>query len=375
MFRTALAIVASGLLAPSPAPAAPEPGGQDGPVRAVLFFSPTCPHCHVVMRETLPPLAARYGDRLVVVSVDVTTPEGQALYTATVEEMAIPPSRVGVPTLVVGDRVLVGSGEIPAYLPDLIEDGLAAGGIDWPAVGPLQEALLAGGLTDPGTRDAPGRPGSPAGGATSGAGGGSLVPLTATGVAPAGPWARFRTDPLGNSVAVVVLLVLLAALALGATRFRAAGLPREIPTTPVLPALLVAGLAVAAYLSFVELSGNEAICGPVGDCNTVQQSPWSRLFGVVPVGLVGMAGYLAMGLAWARARRARLAADRRGATRLLWLMAFLGTAFSAWLTFLEPFVIGATCVWCVTSALVMAGVLTVATGLPGSAPAASPRRS
>ena len=34
-------------------------------------------------------------------------------------------------------------------------------------------------------------------------------------------------------------------------------------------------------------------------------------------------------------------------------MTLLGVGFSVYLTFLEPFVIGATCAWCVTSALTM----------------------
>jgi uncharacterized membrane protein len=37
--------------------------------------------------------------------------------------------------------------------------------------------------------------------------------------------------------------------------------------------------------------------------------------------------------------------------------AYGGTLFSAWLTFLEPFVIGATCMWCVLSALTMLALL------------------
>ena len=37
----------------------------------------------------------------------------------------------------------------------------------------------------------------------------------------------------------------------------------------------------------------------------------------------------------------------------LWGMAWIGAIFSIYLTFLEPFVIGATCMWCLTSAVVM----------------------
>jgi len=45
-------------------------------------------------------------------------------------------------------------------------------------------------------------------------------------------------------------------------------------------------------------------------------------------------------------------------------MTLAGTLFSAYLTFLEPFVIGATCAWCITSAVIMAVlmVLSAATG-------------
>jgi uncharacterized membrane protein len=37
----------------------------------------------------------------------------------------------------------------------------------------------------------------------------------------------------------------------------------------------------------------------------------------------------------------------------LFAMTGLGTLFSIYLTFLEPFVIGATCMWCLSSATIM----------------------
>ncbi len=42
----------------------------------------------------------------------------------------------------------------------------------------------------------------------------------------------------------------------------------------------------------------------------------------------------------------------------------LGVGFSAYLTFLEPFVIGATCMWCIASALTMLALLWLVAG-PG----------
>ena len=43
-------------------------------------------------------------------------------------------------------------------------------------------------------------------------------------------------------------------------------------------------------------------------------------------------------------------------------MAWFGVLFSIYLTFLEPFVIGATCAWCITSAIVMTLIFWVSTG-------------
>jgi len=121
----------------------------------------------------------------------------------------------------------------------------------------------------------------------------------------------------------------------------------------LMPLILAAGLIVAGYLTYVEMGAHEAVCGLVGDCNAVQQSDYARLFGVVPVGAVGLAGYAALLLAWlwGKITGARLASV------FLLLFAEIGVVFSAYLTFLEPFVIGATCMWCLTSAVTMLALL------------------
>jgi uncharacterized membrane protein len=46
----------------------------------------------------------------------------------------------------------------------------------------------------------------------------------------------------------------------------------------------------------------------------------------------------------------------------LLVMSLFGTLFSIYLTFLEPFVIGATCMWCVTSAIIMTLLMWLTTG-------------
>ena len=140
-------------------------------------------------------------------------------------------------------------------------------------------------------------------------------------------WDRFRRDETANSMALVVLGLMLLSV-VGAAWFarrpgRGAGARASpCPSSPLL------GLGVAIYLAFVETSGTEAVCGPVGDCNAVQQSEWAKLFGVIPIGLIGVAGYAVVLAAWATARfgSARLADWSRVA---LLAGSAAGVAFSA----------------------------------------------
>lgn len=290
---------------------------QDGVVRAVLFHSPTCPHCRVVLTRDVPPLEARYGDRLHLLRVDVSQPSGQALYRAAVVGLGIPEDRLGVPTLVVGPVVLVGSGEIPERFPGLVAEGVERGGVGWPAI--------------PGVEDV--RDGAELTAALSGS-----DPAAASGL------------PLAWSV----LAFLGLALARGGLWVRgvAAGALQVPRAGPGAWGLLVLGAATAAYLSFTTLTAAETVCGPVGDCAAVHASVYSRLLGV-PVPLLGVLGYLGVAGIWTLARP-------RWRGRLLFLALGAGTLFSLYLTAVEIFVLNAVCLWCLASAVAMGGLLWIA---------------
>jgi uncharacterized membrane protein len=127
----------------------------------------------------------------------------------------------------------------------------------------------------------------------------------------------------------------------------------------LIPGLAVVGLAVAGYLSYVETQMVPAVCGPVGDCNAVQSSAYARLFGIVPVALIGAAGYLAILAAWCWERRG---AGGSVAALVTCGIALCGVGFSLYLTYLEPFVIEAVCAWCLTSSVVIALILLASVG-------------
>ncbi len=118
---------------------------------------------------------------------------------------------------------------------------------------------------------------------------------------------------------------------------------RRLRVAALTVALLGAG--VAAYLTYVHYAGLAPFCAGGGHgCERVQSSVYAKLGGV-PVAVLGLAGYLAIAAALAApGERARLAAAA---------LAIAGFGFSAYLTYLELFVIDAICQWCVVSAVLM----------------------
>jgi uncharacterized membrane protein/thiol-disulfide isomerase/thioredoxin len=306
---------------------------QTGVVNMVLFFSPSCPHCEQVITTDLPPLIEKYGEQINIIGINTSIEQGSILFQSTIDYFQIPEGRIGVPTLVIGDTVLVGGYEIPTLLPGLIDQHLANGGADWPAIPGLSEIIE---MESDSTNQ---------------------TDQTAASTEQATWITKFQSDPLANTLAVSVLILLA-----GVTTRTFVVMSRKRTTKPsdpavwVIPSLAIIGLVVATYLSFVETTDTIAICGPVGDCNTVQQSKYATLFGILPIGILGLIGYVAILSAWILGtfghsqwtNYARLA---------LFGMALFGTLFSIYLTFLEPFVIGATCLWCITSAVIMASLL------------------
>jgi thiol-disulfide isomerase/thioredoxin len=110
-------------------------------VRAVLFYSPSCGHCHLVIQETILPLIEQYGAQFEIIGVDITQPQGQVFFAAAFKMFDL--ESAGVPFLVIGNEYLIGSLDIPQKLPGLIETHLAQGGIDWPDIPGLRDAIHA----------------------------------------------------------------------------------------------------------------------------------------------------------------------------------------------------------------------------------------
>lgn len=120
------------------------------------------------------------------------------------------------------------------------------------------------------------------------------------------------------------------------------------------PVLALLGLAVSLYLWYVHMSGASALCVGVGGCETVNASRYSEIGGV-PVSVLGAFTYLTLLAIWLLRPRLDIELQAKASLAIFGLT-LTGVLFSAYLTYLELFVIYAICPWCVSSAIIITGL-------------------
>ena len=114
----------------------------------------------------------------------------------------------------------------------------------------------------------------------------------------------------------------------------------------ILAVLDVIGLAIALYLSVVELGGGVPVCGPLHGCETVALSEYSRIAGV-PVAVYGVGLsliLLTLAIAWWRTNLYGLLLAHYG-------LSLAGVIFEVYFLYLQIAVIRAVCVWCTSYGL------------------------
>ena len=119
----------------------------------------------------------------------------------------------------------------------------------------------------------------------------------------------------------------------------------------IVATLSLAGIFVALYLLFYKLGIIGNLTCSIGSCETVNLSKWATFLGA-PVAAWGVGFYIVMFALSLLSLQDRYV-DSVGMSKTLTLVSASGVAFSAWLTYLELFVIHAICQWCVVSAIIV----------------------
>jgi len=130
------------------------------------------------------------------------------------------------------------------------------------------------------------------------------------------------------------------------------------------PALLlvlaVVGLGISSYLTYTHWAHASVACGGLGSCNAVNNSDYAEVAGI-PVAFLGALSYLALiasALAWLWWRPSGLAWP----VMFFWGLSLVGALYSAYLTYVELFVLEEICVYCVASACIILASFLISTG-------------
>jgi uncharacterized membrane protein len=116
------------------------------------------------------------------------------------------------------------------------------------------------------------------------------------------------------------------------------------------------GMLDSVYLLIYKISKNNAMCLGNGDCSTVNASRYSEIYGI-PVSLLGILAYLAItALLFLELRKI---ISRENSTLLVFGLSLVGVIFSAYLTYVEFYVIHAVCPFCIISAIVIALIFVI----------------
>ena len=114
--------------------------------------------------------------------------------------------------------------------------------------------------------------------------------------------------------------------------------------------LTLVGLVDAVYLTYIKLAHKEAACAGIGDCDAVNSSRYAEIAGI-PIALLGAIAYLMILFFLIFDRQENVL----GENSILFVLglSFIGVLYSAYLSYIELFVLHAVCPFCVLSAIVL----------------------
>jgi len=116
------------------------------------------------------------------------------------------------------------------------------------------------------------------------------------------------------------------------------------------------GLLDSIYLSWVKIIKSEVYCGTSGQCETVNNSPYSEIGGI-PIAYLGLGAYLVVYALLYLEGRSKF--WNENSPLFVFGISLVGVIYSAYLTYIEIWVLHAICPYCVVSALAMLALFVI----------------
>ena len=111
-------------------------------VQGWYFYANDCPHCLAVLEDFLTPLIQEKGDLVDIRLLEISDPIYYEALLSVEAHFNVDAASRTIPTLVIGDQILIGETEIQTQLTALVEDGIAEGGIAFPDVEGIDPSQL-----------------------------------------------------------------------------------------------------------------------------------------------------------------------------------------------------------------------------------------
>jgi len=118
--------------------------------------------------------------------------------------------------------------------------------------------------------------------------------------------------------------------------------------------LSIIGLLDSVYLTYIKLANATASCAGIGDCDAVNSSSYAEIAGI-PIALLGAGAFLAMFLLVFLEKRSDFWLEQ--GPLFVFMLSLIGVLYSAYLTYVEIWVLNAICPYCVLSAIVLVLIL------------------
>lgn len=117
------------------------------------------------------------------------------------------------------------------------------------------------------------------------------------------------------------------------------------------------GVFDSVYLLVYKLTGNNAMCVGSGGCHDVNFSSYSEIGGI-PVSVLGIIAFLVIAVVLLLEHRLKIALEY--GPLAIFGISLGGVAFTAYLTWLEIYIIHAICPFCVASAVIISLIFILA---------------